>query len=149
MEYDLHSHVKVVQAIAPAALTAAPTPVVIDTVGYESLEFIINTGTLGAGTSVPVIEASEDDGSGAPDGTWDAVPADLIQGAPEGSADGEFGTIDAANDDDSVFRVGVISKRRHVRLTLPETTTWTSFLLGAVALLGNPKRAPEADQNPA
>jgi len=144
MEYDGHSGIKVLRAISPVSAGGAQVGQEIDTKGFESCEFVIATGALGAGTSLAIVEQSPDDGTGSPTGVWTAVPADETLGGDGGA--GTLGTI-VATDDNAVFRIGTIGKERFQRLTLPATTGFTTFLCAAVAILSNPKVQPVANQN--
>jgi len=62
-EFDLHSNVKNLVSHAPIDIVAtSPQGAVIDTSGFESIEYIIQSGTLNAGTFVPLLEESDDAG---------------------------------------------------------------------------------------
>ena len=54
MEFDLHSYIKAVHCIAPGALAANTNGATVDTLGFESLEYVIHIGTafVGGGFSV-------------------------------------------------------------------------------------------------
>ncbi len=138
MEYDLHSNIKVVFAIEPVIHTAHAVGAEIDTLGYESCEFIIVIGDAIDGDFVAEIDQSPDDGSGSPTGVWTAVPSKDI-----------LGTLPVLTiaDTDKVFRVGSVGKERHQRLTLTEGSANTTGIVGAVAILGNPVSKPVAAQS--
>lgn len=139
MEYDLHSHVKLVHAIAPAALVADTNGGPVDTLGFESLEWLIHVGTAFAGGGFDVtLEEDDDDGSGSPLGTWTSVPSDQILGALPSIA---------IADANKTFRVGSIGKKRHQRLVLTETGTISGGVIGVTALLSNPVTMPVPDQS--
>lgn len=139
MEYDLHSKVKIVHCITPSAIAADTNGAAVDTLGYESCEFVIHVGTAMAGGGFDVtVEQSPDDGSGSPTGVWTAVPAAETLGALP---------VIVATDADKVFRVGSIGKERHQRVVLTETGTISGGTVGATAILGNPVVAPVADQS--
>lgn len=135
-ERDMNSVVQVAMAITPVAATAIADGSDIDTLGFESAEFLIFTGTLGTGTIDFTMQEADDDGSGSPDTYTAVAAADIL---------GTLPTI-LATEDDSVFRAGYIGKKRHIRLQNVETASWTSMIHGAVCLLGNPKAAPVAAQ---
>jgi hypothetical protein len=135
-EYDHVSDVKVVMAITSVAATAIANGSDIDTKGFESVTFLIHTGTLGTGTIDFTMQEADDDGTGSPD-TYAAVAAvDIIGALP---------TI-LASEDDSVFRSGYRGKKRWVRIQNVETAGWTSMIHGAVCLLGHAKEIPVAAQ---
>ena len=128
-EFDLHSNIKVVPAIPPEVFTAIKTGTTVDTLGYESCEFVYFSGVLGTGVA---------------DSVWATVgAADVL-----GSVDGVVSMVNMiATDDDATFRTGYIGKKRYVRVNLLETSAFTSFILGVIAILGNPKERPVAAQN--
>lgn len=135
-EYDLNSSVKVAMAITPVAATAIADGSDVDTLGFESIIFAIFSGTLGTGTIDFTMQEADDDGSGSPDTYSNVAAADILGTAP---------TI-LATEDDSVFRIGYIGKKRWVRLQNVETADWTSMIHGAVAILSNPRVKPVAAQ---
>lgn len=135
MENSLHDRIKVVHAIAPAAIAANTNGAFIDTAGFESLEFILHVGTamVGGGFDMTLEESA----TGAGGGEQAAVPAANIRGT--------LPTV-AIGDANKVFRVGCTSKERYVRPVLTETGTITGGVIGCVAVLGHPKNAPTAEQ---
>lgn len=135
-EYDINSITKVAMAITPVAATAIADGSDINTLGFESIEFIVFSGTLGTGTIDFTLQEADDDGAGAAD-TFSDVAAGDILGTPP--------TI-LATEDDSVFRFGYIGKKQWLRLQNVETADWTSMIHGAVAILSNPKSAPVTAQ---
>lgn len=138
MEYDLHNDAKVVHCIPPGALAATTNGAAVDTLGHESLEYLINVGTAFVGGGFDVtIEESPDDGSGSPTGVWTAVPADRILGPLPQISIGDANTA---------FRVGSIGKERHQRIVLTETGTISAGAIGVVALLCHAKSSPTPAQ---
>lgn len=135
MEYDLHSNVKQEVALNAAAITTDTTTVgnIIDSLDFESLEFIIQSGTITDGAYALLLEEGDD--SGLSDAA--AVPADETLGVLTGFV---------AADDDAAKRVGSIGKKRYQRLSIVSTGTTTGAnFMSAVAVLGNPKSAPTAE----
>lgn len=137
MEMDLHSRVKVFEVIGPtdgAAAGASTVGNVIDTLGFESLEYVIMAGTITTGSFSLTLEESTVVGmTGAT-----AVPADNILGVNL--------PVWAATDDDTICRVGVNSKKRFHRLTLVGASTPVGDFV-AIAILSNPKTMPVPDQD--
>ena len=133
MEYDLHSNIKDETALNTAAISTNTTTVgaIIDTLGYESLEFIAQSGTITDGAYALLLEQGDD--SGLSDVA--AVPADEVLGALTGFV---------ATDDNETVRVGSIGKKRYQRLSLVSTGVTTGGTFSAVAVLGNPKSGPVA-----
>lgn len=136
MEFDLHSNIKIVHCVAPAALAANTNGAAIDTLGFESCEFVFHVGAafVGGGFNVTLQESD----TGAFGGEETAVPADNTLGALPSIAIG---------DANKVFRVGSIGKKRYVRPVLTETGTITAGVIGCAAVLGHPKEGPVADQS--
>lgn len=133
MEYDLHSNVddRVAVETQAAAATTLIVGEIIDTLDYESLEYIVQVGTLTTGTVSLIIEEGDD-----------AALAD----AAAVSADNTLGALTgfAVTDDNTTKRVGSIGKKRYQRLSLQPAGTVSIDFLGAIAVLGNPKTAPVA-----
>lgn len=135
MEYDLHSNVKQVVALDSQDITTNTTTVgnVIDTVGFESLEYLIQSGVITDGAYALVLE--EDDVIGF--GSATAVPSDEILGVLTGFV---------AADDNAAKRVGSIGKKRFQRLSIVSTGTATGATkMSSTAVLGDPKSAPVAE----
>lgn len=131
MEKDLHSNIDDRVAVVEQAIIADATVVgeIIDTLGFESLEYIVQVGTITTGNLALVIEEGDD--SGLSDAA--AVPAAETLGALTGFV---------VTSDDEVRRVGSIGKKRYQRLTLEGTDTSVIDFVSAVAILGHPKRGP-------
>jgi len=134
MECDLHNNVDDQIAMDLAAISSNTTTVgnIIDTAGYESIEFIALMGTITDGAYAFKIE--DGDASNLSDAA--DVDSSLLLGALTGFA---------ATDDDSSKRVGCIAKKRYVRLSLVSTGVTTGVnMAGAAAVLGHPHHAPVA-----
>lgn len=134
MEYDLHSNVNGAIGLAVQNITTNTTTAgaIIDTAGYESLEWFITSGTITDGAYALVIEEGDD--SGLADAA--AVSADETLGSLTGFV---------AADDNTVKRVGSIGKKRYQRLSVVSTgvtTGGTNFT--ATAVLGHPHHKPVA-----
>ena len=136
MEYDLHSNVKVAIGIGSTdgqAAGASTVSAIIDTLGFESFEWLIDVGTITTGTFSLTLE--EDDVVGF--GTATAVPAANLVGASP---------TWIATDDDQVRRVGIIGKKRFQRLTLVGAATPVADFC-VLGLLSNPVTLPVPDQS--
>ena len=103
MEFDLHSNVKGVLALAVQNIITNTTSVgaIVDTLGFESMEYLITSGTITDGAYALVLEQGDD--SGLSDAA--VVPTADILGVLTGFV---------AADDDTVKRVGSIGKNRIV-----------------------------------
>ena len=134
-EKDGHSNVGGAIALANQNITTDTTTVgaIIDTAGFESIEFMIASGTITDGAYALKLEQGDDSGlSDAAD-----VPAAEILGVLTGFV---------AADDDSVKRVGSIGKKRYQRLSIVSTTTTTGGTnFSAIAVQGHPHTAPVAE----
>ena len=132
---DLHDNIKSARAISPfvATTNAAIVSQIIDRQLYDSLEFVINTGTLASADATFVTLIEDGDAANLSDAAT-VIPAHLL------------GTVAAASfifsDDDKSFRIGYIGNKRYVRLTITPTGTAGNAAIGAVAILGNAHSAP-------
>ena len=134
-EYDLHSNVKQEVALDSQDITTDTTTVgnIIDTRGFESLEYVIQSGTITDGTYTLVLEQGDD--SGLSDAA--VVPTDEVLGVLTGFV---------AADDDAAKRVGSIGKKRFQRLSILSASTSTGATkVSSVAVLGHPQSAPTAE----
>jgi hypothetical protein len=136
MEFDLHSEIKIASVITPTAGAAAGASTVgsiIDTLGFESFEYVIQTGTITTGTFSLTLQEADDVGFTV---GVQAVPAANLLGASP---------TWIVSDDNQVRRVGIIGKKRFQRLTLVGASTPVGAF-SACAILGNPGSAPTAAQ---
>lgn len=139
---DLHNKIKVVVGLVPQASTGATSAIVgpiIDTAGYDSVEFGILAGALYEdSTWTPSLEYGDD--SGLSDTA--AIPtAELI------------GTIAGATITESVVEQGGVAKKigylartlpqkRYIRLTMTAAAGGATSYLGAVCVLSNARTQP-------
>lgn len=135
---DLHNNIHIKRAISPVSSSSdtALTSQIIDTAGYESLEFVIATGSLSdaAATFTVLVE------HGATSNLSDAAAVDDAQLLGT-EADASF---DEA-DDDKVFKIGYVGGKRYVRLTITPSGNGAASLIAAVAVLGHPHSAPTSN----
>jgi hypothetical protein len=125
---DLASNISAVPAIAPAVQSAAADGAAVDTKGFGSVAFVVNTGAV-VGSGDFGVKLQDSDASGS--GFTDVVADQVASTAPA--------TLAAA----SSYKLGYRGFKRYVRLSLAKAGG-TSIALGAVAVLGNPERAPVA-----
>ena len=135
MEQDLHSQVKVVTGLAPVAITTGNDTAVVDTLGYESFEWLVALGVL-AGTFSFVFEESDVVTFG---GEETVVPAANVIGVSP---------TYIATDDGQARRVGIIGKKRFQRCSIAGAAT-PSAIASILALLSHPVIKPEPDQSTA
>ena len=128
---DLHNNITARKALTITAIGSNTNTDgdLIDTQGFDSVEFVIQSGTVTDGTYTPVIlEGDNADGS-------DLAASTQLLGT---AAAATF----VAADDNAVKRIGYKGHKRYVKLRLTSTGVATGGSLGATAVLGNPKLAP-------
>lgn len=127
-----------VQSIDPVTLTGDANGTGVDLAGFESALVIVAVGesgdTLSGSVKVDLELEHSDDNS-----TWsDCAAADTVG---EVSA-GNFGTIDAAAEDDACFQVAYVGGKRYIRPVINLTGTHTNGIpVGAVVVKGMPRSA--------
>lgn len=127
---------KAVRAISPdegAGNNTAKVSQIIDRAGFESLEFIILTGTLVDTDATFTVLVEDGDNSALTDAAA-VSDANLIE--TESQAGFQF------DDDDEVRRIGYMGGKRYVRLTITPADNTGAWDIAAVALLGKPRHAP-------
>lgn len=132
---DLHHSVKAIVALAPQSITSDTTTAgeVIDTRGFDSVEFVIATGAVNDSVLTPLLEESDASGSG-----YTAVAdADLL-GTEAGAV------LDEDNDKDTA-KIGYSGSKRYLKLSMVTTSTSGANLVGAIALLGHARHSGAAD----
>lgn len=137
-QYDISTTVKPIIALNTSTIASDKTTdgVTIDMNGFNSLMFVIHTGTRTAGTLTPVIEHSD---TGDFSGEEEAVEDTWLSGTEALAA------LSAAND---IAKIGYIGKKRYVRLTLVSTGSTDAFIVSAQAILGDSRSDPQSDQTP-
>lgn len=129
-QIDLHTRVSATPALNIQTISTDTTTngVIIDTAGYQSIEFVLFSGTITTGVFTPVLYESDDSGlSGAT-----TVSTDYLLGT---YADATFTTASA--DDNACKSIGYVGKKRYVRLSIITTSTGNG-VIGAVAVKGSP-----------
>jgi len=133
---DLHHNVKVTPAIDPAAAktgNGVTTSATIDTQGFESLEFVLQSGVITDGTFTPALyEGSLSDMS---DETVVAA-ADLLGTIA--------GATFAATDDSKTKKLGYRGTKRYVRTKVTQAGATTGGYISAVAVQAHAHSAPVA-----
>lgn len=135
LEVDLHGRVTAVQAMDQQTINTATTTNgdAIDTALYNSLEYIVQTGTITAAGATVELEQADDSSFSV--NNEDVPTAEVV---------GTLSTI-IITSDDQVFRVGSVGKRRYQRINIVSDGTMNG-VLGAVAILGTPHHQPTAEQ---
>jgi len=135
MARDLHNEIAVRRAIDPqsVATNVATVSSIIDRQGYESLEFVIASGTIASGTAV--FTTTIDHGESPTLADAAAVPVDQLLGTTAGAS---FTFASPS----SQFRIGYGGGKRYVRLTITTTSNAAAALLTALAVLTDPAKEP-------
>lgn len=125
---DMHNNILPAVAFNTQAISSDTTTngTEVDLQGFESLEFIIQSGTITDGTYTPLVEESDTSGSG-----YTAVADTDLLGT---EADAAF----AAADDNVTKRIGYIGFKPYVRLSIVSASTNTGGTLSASAIKGHP-----------
>lgn len=125
---DLFSNIGAILALVPAVKSAAGEGPAIDTLGFNRIAFVVNTGAV-AGDGDFGVKLQESD---AADTGFTDVAAELVDtSAPA--------TLEAS----SAYKLGYRGHKRYVRLALTKTGG-TSIAAGAVAVLGDAASRPVA-----
>lgn len=124
MEYSLKAQIKPLTAIAPAAISAATDGVIIDSMGFESMNFVIALGAVAASTTLKLEHGDEADLSDKADVT----AFDIV---------GEVPAI-VTGDANGTKWFSYIGKKRYVRLSVASGDA----TIGAVAVMGHPYTVP-------
>lgn len=123
---DLHHALKVLPAIDPTAIrtgNAVTTGITIDTLGYDSCEFVVHAGAITDGQFAITME----DGNLADNSDMAAVAAaDRI---------GDLPTL-LATEDTTAEKVGYKMRKRYVRIKATQTGATTGGFICAQAVLG-------------
>lgn len=134
---DLHNRLHFVPLIVPVAARTDNTPIVsaiIDTQGYESVEFALVTGTNTDTNATFAVTVDEGDNSALSDAV--AVTNSKLIGT---LAEGSF----TFADDNECRKLGYIGSKRYVRLTVtPSGNDSGNIFIAGVAVLGNSRTKP-------
>lgn len=152
---DLHSNIKAVQHLSAAQYTATQAPTNgVDRQGFDSLEFLIHIGVVTNIANSPqpswTFKLQESDSQAS--GFTDVTDSNLVLvgsaqspvGAPDSST-GVFLTVDAAAEDDAIYRVGYVGTKRYVRVVSTAANSPGNTPLSIVALLGHAHQRPTSD----
>ncbi|MFG1282275.1 hypothetical protein [Xanthobacter autotrophicus] len=131
---DLASNIAIRAVIAPVVVSdnTAAVGTVIDRLGFDSLAYVIATGTLADADATFAVLLEESDASGS--GFAAVADADMI--GTEATAGFTFA------DDGKVRKLGYIGHKRYTRLTITPTGNSGSAPIAAVAILGHASARP-------
>lgn len=139
---DLYHNLKVVEAIAPAALDADNTPAAIDRLGFEAVALAIHVGVGGitfSGTNKVEFKLTHSDD----DDTYTAVTVDDVQGLDSVGTGGIVKSLTAAHAAATVTKFGYVGNKRYLKLLADFSGTHGAGTpMSALALLGGAADLP-------
>lgn len=135
---DLMNNITVSQVISPVSVadTTAQVGTIIDRQGYESLTYLIATGSIADADATFTVLLEEGDESDLSDAS---AVADVDLLGTEALAGFQY------DDDDATRKLGYTGSKRYTRLTITPVANASAALLSAVAVLGHPNVAPTAN----
>lgn len=127
--FDMHHSITTENAVdfTESAAAAPVNSVILDTAGYESLEFIISVGTVTTGGAITIEHGD------------DSALADA-EAVSEEETLGSVTLVDAESE--RSFKMGYIGKKRYVRLVFAAAIR---AQISAVAVRGTAHSQPTAD----
>ena len=135
---DLASNIDVKRVISTVSVADNTVQVgqIIDRRGFDSVTFLIATGSVADADTTFTVLLEESDDSGMSGGNA-VADADLI--GTEALAGFQF------DDDNECRKLGYVGSKRYLRLTITPANNASAALLAAVAVLGHPSLAPTAN----
>ena len=132
---DLMNNVHVKRVLSPVSVadTTAQVGQIIDKKGFESLTYVIATGSIADADATFTVLLEEGDAANLSDAAA-VADADLL--GTEALAAFQY------DDDNEVRKLGYIGSKRYTRLTITPVGNASAALLSAVAVLGHPQIAP-------
>ena len=140
--YDLHNNIRRKRSISPVAIGTTgtgKTGVVVDTAGFESVEFEFDYGTITATNATITPTVFHGDTTGAMTSIADA---DLI-GTEALAGIAAAATRTSGTSKNVSKRLGYRGKKRYVQAKLVSTIT-AGPPVAATVLMANPRHAPVA-----
>lgn len=135
---DLMNLIDVKRVISPVSVadTTAQVGQIIDRKGYDSLTYLIATGSIADADATFTVLLEESDSSDM-SGAEAVADADLI--GTEALAGFQF------DDDNECRKLGYKGAKRYTRLTITPVGNASAALVAAVAVLGSPALSPTAN----
>lgn len=135
---DLTNLIDLKRVISPVSVadTTAQVGQIIDRRGFDSLTYVIATGSIADADATFTILLEEGDASNMSDAAA-VADADLI--GTEALAGFQF------DDDNECRKLGYKGAKRYTRLTITPVANASAALLSAVAVLSSPQLAPTAN----
>ena len=135
---DLLNNIHPVRALSPASVAdnAAQVSQIIDTRGYDSLTFLIATGSIVDTNATFAVKVDHSDASDL-SGSVAVADAELV--GTEALAGFQF------DDDNEIRKVGYVGSKRYVRLTITPTGNAAAAFLASIAVLGHAHTRPTSN----
>lgn len=135
---DLFNQIHPLRVISPVSVadTTAQVGQIIDKRGFESLTYVIATGSIADADATFTVLLEEGDAANLSDAAA-VADADLL--GTEALAGFQF------DDDNETRKLGYIGAKRYTRLTITPVNNASAAVVAAVAVLGNPAIAPTAN----
>ena len=135
---DLFNQIHPLRVISPVSVadTTAQVGQIIDKRGFESLTYVIATGSIADADAAFTVLLEEGDNAALSDAAA-VADADLL--GTEVLAAFQY------DDDNETRKLGYIGSKRYTRLTITPVGNASAAVLSAVAILGNPAIAPTAN----
>ena len=135
---DLTNLIDLKRVISPVSVadTTAQVGQIIDRRGFDSLTYVIATGSIADADATFTVLLEEGDVSNMSDAAA-VADADLI--GTEALAGFQF------DDDNECRKLGYKGAKRYTRLTITPVANASAALLSAVAVLSSPQLAPTAN----
>ena len=133
---DSVNNLKAVIAVAVGSSTSdntAITGATVDRLGFETVTFVLATGTLADADATFAVKLQHGSASDLSDAT-DVTDADLI---------GDFSGF-KYDDDNKVFKLGYAGAKRYVRIVVTPSSNSGAAPMCGVAILGKDKKYPIA-----
>lgn len=135
---DLFNQIHPLRVISPVSVadTTAQVGQIIDKRGFESLTYVIATGSIADADATFTVLLEEGDAANLSDAAA-VADADLL--GTEALAGFQF------DDDNETRKLGYIGAKRYTRLTITPVGNASAAVVAAIAVLGNPAIAPTAN----
>jgi hypothetical protein len=135
---DLMNQITPVRVISPVSVAdnTALVGQVVDKSGFESVTYLIATGSIADADATFTVLLEESDAANMT-GATAVADADLL--GTEVLAAFRF------DDDNETRKLGYIGNKRYTRLTITPVGNASAALVSAVAVLGHPQIAPTAN----
>jgi hypothetical protein len=132
---DMHNSITVKRVISPVSVadTTAQVGQIIDRKGFQSVEYLIATGSIADADATFTVLLEEGDQANLSDAAA-VADADLL--GTEVQAAFQF------DDDNECRKLGYIGSKRFTRLTITPVANASAALLSAVAVLGHAEIQP-------